>query len=365
MQKRLFTITLLFLFVIPFLHAQNNIDLNSLPDVDDIMVQSSNLDADTIIIGMHGGPTDMLYPGDFDFFQQTPSFSVVEVMQYQHYNPEILQDSEVTLDQGIVYNDTTVAMLQKVVLNFTDQGKTVVIMGHSFGAFIMTEYVDDYGMDDVHRVIPMAGRMNINDEFWMAYEAGYGGYFGGDGLDPIIPTEMDDEDVWATMKLMAGLGYNRWIDSLATEDLTKFMYVYGEYDEAVGRLLPEETNMIESVNGSTLMVPEGDHGSMFAPEYMNQILDFIREDQIVINIENYGIDDVLIYPTILTNFITIQASTRGELSIWSSHGQLVQSFDCGNGINSFQLPSLVKGLYVATFKDEKGYLHSQQKLIAN
>ncbi|MEE9437897.1 MAG: hypothetical protein V3V14_02785 [Saprospiraceae bacterium] len=116
--------TLLLIFLIAsissgVINAQNNIDLNSLPDVADYTVIQSNSSADTIIICMHGGPTSMLYPGDFDFFEDISTFSVVEMEQKQHFNPEIMDNSSMTLDQAIIYNDTTVAMLRKVVNNYT------------------------------------------------------------------------------------------------------------------------------------------------------------------------------------------------------------------------------------------------------
>ena len=103
--------------------AQNTIDLNSLPSVASLAVTLTNPSADTVIIGMHGGPTDMLYTGDFQHFNSISTFSVVEVKQFQHYNPTILINSGMTLNEGIVYNDTTVAMLQKVVLHYKGLGK--------------------------------------------------------------------------------------------------------------------------------------------------------------------------------------------------------------------------------------------------
>lgn len=345
--------------------AQNNIDLNSLPDIDEIIVEVSTPGADTIIIGLHGGPSDRLEPGDFSFFEDITTFSVVEIMQYQHLNPEILNDSETTLEQAISYNDTTVAMLQKVILHFTDLGKTVAVIGHSYGGFLLTEYVDDYGMDYVHRVIPMAGRMNMNDEVWMAVVDRFFAFFESDGITPIIPTVIADESEWASMNLLAGVGYNRWIDSLATEDLTNFMYVSGEYDDIVGRLLAEEVDMIESGNGTVLMVPMGDHGSMFDPFYMNQVLAFIRDDQMEVSTNNITENDIHIYPTLITNSLTIATPTTGEITIRNINGELIQNFDCKIGNNEFQLPSLSKGFYVGTFRDSNGQLQSVQKLVAN
>tara|TARA_B100000780_G_scaffold250198_1_gene196251 strand:- start:791 stop:988 length:198 start_codon:yes stop_codon:yes gene_type:complete len=58
----------IFLLNFSFLIGQNSIDLNSLPDVETYTVVRTNPTADTVIIALHGGPTDMLYSGYFEFF---------------------------------------------------------------------------------------------------------------------------------------------------------------------------------------------------------------------------------------------------------------------------------------------------------
>ncbi len=118
--KNLLLLSVLLIAHFPSLFSQNDIDLNSLPDVVDYTVIRSNPAADTVIIGLHGGPTGMLYQGDFSFFENIPTFSVVEMQQFQHLNPEILTNSGMTLEEAIAYNDSTVALLRKTVSYFND-----------------------------------------------------------------------------------------------------------------------------------------------------------------------------------------------------------------------------------------------------
>ena len=124
---KLFLISI-FLLNFSFLIGQNSIDLNSLPDVESYTVVMTNPIADTVIIALHGGPTDMLYSGEFDFFEGIPTFSVVEMEQYTHQHPEIFSDSSMTLEEAIVYNDTTIALLKKVVNHYNDLDKEVVLL---------------------------------------------------------------------------------------------------------------------------------------------------------------------------------------------------------------------------------------------
>lgn len=362
MKLKIFTILFLSLLLQSFANAQNNIDFDDLPEVDDMMIQLTNPNADTIIIGMHGGPSDMIYLGDWEFFENISTFSVVEVMQHQHYRPEILADPQTTLETGIKYNDTTVAMLQKVVLHFTNQNKTVVITGHSFGAFIMTEYVDDYGMADVHRVIPMEGRMDMNDEIWEAFATGYWGGFESDGITTIIdPIPAMDEDL-ATFKLMAGIGYNRWTDSLANENLSRLMYVYAERDEAVGQLLFDEINMLETASATVLGITNGEHGDAFDPFYMNQVLDFIRDD-FDVSVPRIAVEQVKMYPTTFSEFLVVETEAEGKLSLWNNSGQLISEHQCVQGNNTFTFEKLPTGFYIAHFVSEDGKRFTE-KLIA-
>lgn len=330
--------------------AQNNIDLNSLPDVADYTVIQTNPSADTVIIGLHGGPTDMLEVGDFEFFENIPTFSVVEMQQKQHYSPEILANSTMTLDEAIIYNDTTIAMLRKVVNHYNNLNKTVVLIGHSFGAFLLTEYLDDYGIDDVHRVIPMAGRLNMNQEVVDAFATGYSAYF-IDGVMVQVESQQSPPEELAAMKLQAGIGYNRFVDSLAMLDLTKLMYVSGTQDEAVGRLLPDELLMLENTNASILTVQNGNHDSPFFDPQMTAVLDFIRGGAIVGVFENsLAQADVKMFPTIVENELTINAEKRGELKLTSLNGQVLFQRELVSFSNQVNLSGLPKGLYIATYQ---------------
>lgn len=276
MRSKFCFFALLFFFISPFLKAQNNIDLNSLPEVADIIAVSGNLEADTVVIGIHGGPSPEFDPGSFAFFEPISTFSVVEVMQFQHYNPNVSNDIDMTFEEGIAYNDTTVAMIKKVVAHYQNLDKTIVLIGFSFGAFLITEYVDDYGMEGLHRVIPLAGRLNMPDIVWQSIRDGYGAGFMEDGVTPIVsPVQVSPEER-VEFQLLAGIGYNRWIDSLANEDLTRLMYIYGAFDDAVGRLDAAEIAFLEKASARVVRV-EGGHLTEEWFPFFPKIVEFIRE----------------------------------------------------------------------------------------
>ena len=362
MKNKLIPTLLLLVLHAPLLKAQNNINLNSLPPVNDLMTVVSNPGADTVILCSHGGPTATLQLTDFTFYQAIPTFSTVYVKQYQHYNPDIANDTNLTLAQAVVCNDTGVAILRKVVNHFNSQGKVVVITGHSFGAFLIPEYLDDYGNSDIHRVIPMAGRLNMNDTIWNAFATGYFASFNpSDGMTPVVNTTQEPSTLWAFMKLMAGYGYNRHIDSLAGLNLNNLMYLYGEHDEAVGRLLPDETSFLTSRNATVIAVPGGDHGSMFANSYMNQALTFIRNNSVV-SVDDIDKNPFTLAPTVVRNNMRLNLTKEGQLLIYGTTGQIILRKKCTLSTNYINCNNLPNGLYIAVYttNDNKRYT---QKII--
>lgn len=297
------------------------------------------------------------------FFEGISTFSVVEVQQKQHYSPEIMANASMTLDEAIRYNDTTVAMLRKVVNHYNGEDKVVVLMGHSFGAFLLPEYLDDYGNSDIHSVIPMAGRLNMNQEVVDAFASGYFAEF-TNGVTVEVESSQANSSNFAAMKLQAGVGYNRYVDSLSTLDLTNLMYVYGTHDEAVGRLLPEELDMLENTNATVLAVQNGSHDSPFFTPQVTAILNFIRSNQLV-GVSEYEIEEAKVdmFPTIVENELTIVAEKEGQLIISNLNGQIVFQKECAAGNQLFSLNSISNGFYLASYKTKDNELASQKLLV--
>lgn len=118
-----FIIALCFLYQIQPVLSQNNINLNALPEVSDYTVIRSNPGADTVMLTLHGGPESTLFEGRFSFFEDISTFSVVDVMQYTHLNPEVLLNHDISFDKAISVNDTSVALLRKAVVHYRAMGK--------------------------------------------------------------------------------------------------------------------------------------------------------------------------------------------------------------------------------------------------
>jgi len=356
MFLKYFTIVILLVITLPNLMGQE-IDLRDLPEVEDYMVVLTNPDADTIIIALHGGPTDELYEGSFHYFEEISTYSVVEVMKYEMLEP-ILYKEEYTIEEGRAANDTTAALIQKVVEHYNELDKTVVIIGHSWGAIVMGEYLDDYGVDHVHRIIPMEGRINMQLEFVDLLLDGYLATFADDGTTILLTNEQGAFPV-GLMVLGAAAFENRWADSLAHLDLSKMMYTYAENDNNTGALLPEETLFLDETGARTLFIPDAWHGAVFEDMYLAQIVEFIREDNMTsVADDNHEYAKLELFPSLAHTNIQINNDKKGELYVFDMMGKTIYQNEISSGLNTLDVSNFVSAQYVALFKNADNEISS-------
>ncbi len=354
----------LLLVQVVYMNGQNNIDLDALPEVEDyIVVRTDHSNTDTVVLALHAGPTDMINEGTYWFFETIPTLSVVEVMQYTHLHPEVLEDTSLTLDDGIAINDTSVALVRKAVLHFNDLGKYVVLIGNSMGGFLTLEYLDDYGIEDLYKAIPMSARLKMNQEFLDAFAMNHFASF-QDCVTVIVNPMQGPPENWARWRIGSAVMYNRFIDSLGGLDLTNMMFVYGTLDNVVGQLLPEEINMLNNTEASILAIPDGGHGSVKQIENLQKVLAFIRENPIS------GLDEsnafqvaVEMYPTILEGTLTLKTEEGGSLEIVSTLGQSMFQDEYPIGTHQVLLPNLEPGNYIAIFRTKDNKWKSQKLII--
>ncbi|MEL6656730.1 MAG: T9SS type A sorting domain-containing protein [Bacteroidota bacterium] len=323
--------------------AQELIDPAVLPPVEDYVEVRSNPNADTVLLMLQGGPVSFLLPVDYPFLEAVPTFSVVEVKKHEMLVP-VLQLDTLTLEEGIAVNDTTAALIEKAVQYYRSEGKYVALLGQSWGAIVIGEYLDDYGLDNVDKLVAMEGRLNIQQEFVDYLLAGYLPNFNlGDSI--VLLTEINFFPA-TLLNLSAAALANRWVDSLAGLNLEKMLYTYAEYDFQTGALLPEEIEFIESGGGQVLFIPMGMHGDSFMEEYQSQIIAFIRGDQPVSNGNFITVDSALkLYPTVANDWVLLEADAAGTALVFDAVGRLVYEAKHGGTLTRIDITSFSSGHY--------------------
>ncbi|WP_020538329.1 hypothetical protein [Lewinella cohaerens] len=319
------------------------IDPATLPAVEDYVVVKSNPDADTVILALQGGPTPVLLPTEFTYVESISTFSVIEVKKYEMLEP-ILQNTELTFAEAVAANDTTAALIEKAVQFYRGQGKFVVLYGHSWGAIILGEYLDDYGLASVDKMVIMEGRLSMQLEFVEYMMEGYLPNFDlGDSIVLATPINAFPQSL---LTLSAAALSNRWLDSLAALNLEKVLYTYGEYDFNSGALLPEEVAFLENGGAEVLFIPMGMHGDVFAVAYQEEVVRFIREDISTSTEQLPDRNDRLkLFPTLAESWVQIETPQNGQLWIYGSGGQLVYEKNTTSPSLQLDISTFPKGRY--------------------
>ena len=158
----------------------------------------------------------------------------------------------------------SVEILHRTIEHFRDQGKRVVVIGHSYGAFLVTRYLWRQGPDAADRYLIMAGRLDMPEEVVNGFLTGTPYYF-QDGVTPMpfprLPVPPTDRELME-MRIAGATGHDRYTERLADTDLRRVIYVYGTQDFNVGRLTEDEVRFLES-GDATVIPAQGGHTSMF------------------------------------------------------------------------------------------------------
>ncbi|WP_299260224.1 hypothetical protein [uncultured Aquimarina sp.] len=231
-------------------------------EIKDLIYFKGDEDAPIVIINAQSGPDTELSTGEVEeIFQifDTTNLLAVNVHQAQTLNPGLVEGDDITFDQAINFSAQSVETFYKVVKYFKDQGRTVHVLGISFGAFIAQDLIAKKGIDVADSYLIMAGRLDMNDIMWQAFSEGRFGYF-ENGITPIIDQEIGSDVIDRNLdRLAAGVSNNRYTERLNSyEDLSKITYVYGEIDQAVGKLTTTEIEFLQSKNVNIIAGP-GNH----------------------------------------------------------------------------------------------------------
>ena len=244
-------------------------------DIKDIIYFQGAEKAPTVLIVIPGGPSIEFDQDIVDLVAATTDTTdllMLNVHQAQTLDSTIVKGVDITLDQAVDFTAESIEMLDKVTSYFKGQGRTVYVLGFSFGAFVTQELIAKKGIDSADKYLMISGRLDMNDVLWQAYSEGRDGWFENDGITPVIATDLDpDVKERNLIRLSAALGMNRYtqlFDSI--EDLSNITYVYGEADEAVGSLTAEEVQFLESKN-TTIFSGSGGHGYTFF-EFIEQAM---------------------------------------------------------------------------------------------
>ena len=257
---------LLLLGVLSSCKSDDDSIVNSFNSISDIATFHGNLDSNTVIINVQGGPSPELDDGAIITNitkSQTQSALHVNIHQVQTLNPNLFSGSQITSEQATAFHIQNVKILKRVIDFFKQKGKTIYMKGSSFGGFLIQELIATHGINIVDGYAIFVARLDIEEETWKAFSQGnYMKYiYDNDGNFTIEIEKDENNPVRKNMGVLAaGLGHNRYTEKLSNiKDLSKITYVYGNRDKSVGPLSAKELNFLNSKGASVILVEGGNH----------------------------------------------------------------------------------------------------------
>lgn len=235
-------------------------------EIKNLIYFSGNEKSPTVLINVQAGPSTQLAADMVEHI--IANFNTADILtinphQAQTLNPNILLGNEITLNEAINFNEDSVETLYEVIKYFKDEGRTVYVLGVSFGAFITQELIAKKGIDVADKFLIITGRLDINDVIWQGLAEGKNGYF-INGVTPKVNTEPFDKVFNRNeARLFAGIAMHRYTEQFNTiESLSNLTYIYGKTDNAVGSCTAEEVAFLQSKNAN-IRWGDGGHDETF------------------------------------------------------------------------------------------------------
>ena len=270
--------------------------LTMLPeDVTDLYVNlGGDAASDLVWIFSQGGPISQLDSDREDLEELSEAYQelsgskeplIVNVHQVQTYNPQLTEQMEYeALEPLEAEANLSIEMLDRVIRHFKTQGKTVVVIGNSYGAVLLNRYLMLKGTSAADGFLISSGRIHYDkrmvqnrldnlhsSRITTTYE------FEDDAITLVeVPVDglTADGEVPVNKRyqfvLQAIYGRYRYSKELMDTDLSKVTYLYGELDTVVGRWTDEEVQFATSRNAEVLAIENGDHSSMYEDHNVRQ-----------------------------------------------------------------------------------------------
>ena len=256
-------------------------------DVTKLFRVFGDIDSDTVWIFAQGGPFHMLEDGAYELFTNYPDhrdLEFVQVHQTLTLNHDLAErDAVWMLAELQAEVDVSVEILHRTIEHFKAQDKHVVVVGHSYGAFLVTRYLALKGPEAADQYLLMAGRLDMPEVVVEGFLSGTAYYF-PNYTDPVEfpgqdhPLFRKTDRELMEMRIAGATGCDCYTTLLAGMDLQRVIYVYGTNDMAVGRLTDAEVAFLDAKGSTVIAVQDGSHTSMFDdPDVAQMISDALNE----------------------------------------------------------------------------------------
>ncbi len=251
-----------------------------------------NLESDTAFVFIQGGPMPALSayrPRPLTLLPDQENTLRVDVLQAQMINQTILSaDPILTNEQCLFEHNQNAEMMHRTIEYLKNKGKTVFVIGHSYGCYISLEYLKSK-KNLADKLILMGADLDENPENYALNEDGSRKFIRWrNGVEPY------EKDFWRgfpllsllkpkmqkiftnTGNLVASHAKRKFTELLKGKDLSNVVFYHARYDESNARTTQKELDFLES-HGAITLESCGDHHSMLSPAYIENIYEYLAK----------------------------------------------------------------------------------------
>ncbi|HAS44004.1 MAG TPA: hypothetical protein DCS93_26235 [Microscillaceae bacterium] len=257
-------------------------------DITELFIAKGNWNQDTAYVYVQGGPALQLNIHRKDalhLMPQSEKLLKIYPKQAQMVNPRMLVATPtLTQEQSKVENAHSVEILDRVLKHLTQQGKTVFLIGHSYGASICMEYLNTQ-KKLADKVVLMGLDLNEDISSWNKLKSGE--YIRWkNGVTPYakqvfswVPADYPKKEAFnqVTDNLTSLIKSNmqkNYLKLLSQKTFAQLVSIYAENDEANGRKSAKEITFLRS-KGTVVVSTKGNHHSMLTKEFMTKLYQYL------------------------------------------------------------------------------------------
>ncbi|MEM1220628.1 MAG: alpha/beta fold hydrolase [Bacteroidota bacterium] len=241
-------------------------------ELSDWWLADGDANSDTVVIFCQGGPSDSLQfkPGQRTYWRYLPGYArsyKIFLHQYNTFFPAIFQSEDFTVDDAERITQYSVDILAEAVRYFKGQNKEVWLIGHSYGAFLVTHYLATHP-NEANKVAVLSARIDVPQETYESHLKGVNGYFEEgvtfvpDDRDLSTFSEEKRKSYHVKQLLKGSLGSIQHSTLMTDKDLTGVFYFNGDKDDRVGEMTQAEIDFLKG-KGAKVFKTRYNHSDTF------------------------------------------------------------------------------------------------------
>ncbi|WP_010178694.1 alpha/beta fold hydrolase [Aquimarina agarilytica] len=276
------------------------IKFQEFPDINKLYVGKGNKNSDTVIIFEQGGPSIELSlyclenvntdnpEENNDLADHLVDYYRVYAHQALSFDKKNNKKDKINKQEALRLRELNADILNALITQFKNNGKTVIVIGHSYGGFVIQQYLSKFGNKKADKFIIMASRLNMDLQISESWKKITPNHFDIDGKT-ILPYKEEKEDLTdpespQNAPLIFSLGgyhvEERFTETIKITSIENLLYVHALNDQQTGRLSIEELHFLNQRNSKIIEIPnttEDGHSAPFIEPYASQISDFINK----------------------------------------------------------------------------------------